>query len=176
VYDWRQFELDLAAVFLSHDANGWLRVKNVKVEDSAKSLGRFTALWDRSIDNVAETLGQPLSVRAVIDAPAGFEDSTEYAFVLTLWPHLFWSVNHCEKAGCWGMSFRSSLPISKERFDPAWVREGVWTLSDIESNADASTMTEGWEEMKVMELVFGEEKYRGRFVFDLLTEWSKAGK
>lgn len=107
------------------------------------------------------------------DVPELFAGSTANDFLLTLWPHLYWTVNTRPDGQSWGVGFRNQVALNFKSIDPSIIRRGVWTRSALEHLADHHELHDGWDEQVQIRFAFDGATYEGSFVFGLLQDWRR---
>jgi hypothetical protein len=129
---------------------------------------------DSDVGAYVRLLGDPVRTEPLgKDIPEVFAGSTSNYFVLSLWPHLYWTVNTCPHGRSWDVGFRNQISFDFEQIDPAVIRVGLWTRSALEHLADHHELYDGWDERVAIRFDFGEHRYEGTFVLGLLQHWQK---
>jgi hypothetical protein len=129
---------------------------------------------DSDLDTYSGLLGPAVKSESLgNDVPAVFSGSVANNFLLTLWPHLYWTVNTRPDGRSWGVGFRNQVALDFEQIDASMIRRGVWTRSALEELADQHELYDGWDERVLVRFSFGVRVYAGTFVFGLLQDWKR---
>ncbi len=118
-----------------------------------------------------ELLGPPV-VRRAAPAPA-YAGSIEHAFILSLWPHLFWTVRESATGETFSVGFENQFAPASQTLEPACFRPEFVTLGLLQRVAEKWALQDGWEMDLVVRFEFPSGTFEGRFLWGLLQEWNR---
>ncbi|MCA9590901.1 MAG: hypothetical protein KC657_36640 [Myxococcales bacterium] len=118
-------------------------------------------------------LGSSVRRRLCLDVPDSFRGSIEHAFVLPLWPHLFWIVRESTRGTTWGLGFENQYDAPIPSMQAGAFRPELVTLRLLRQLADSSELVDGWDEETVQRFACNGEVYEGAFVWGLMQSWQR---
>lgn len=116
-----------------------------------------------------EVLGRAAIQRT--SAAPSVPGTTEHAFILPSWPHMFWIVREGPNGDTFSAGFENQYAAAARCLKPQLIRPELVTLDLIKQVAREWKFYDGWDEDVTVHFSFPEGTFEGRFVWGLLQEW-----